>query len=177
MRRGEQRTVVVLVLAAVIVGCGSAAPRSAAVAGGCATGTLRVGSGPGWAEHSNPPTSVPYAIAAHHTAVAFIFGYPLRAGNPTNPFNKILWIVRTPGSGLTIRATPLGTRRPVVTVKLDDSAGAEIYPSHIDVPTAGCWHLSLRWARGSDSVDLPYGPLDVRPTVRRRQPGAKEAAG
>src|SRR5579862_1204148 len=152
------RTAAVLALAALIVGCGSSGRRSASVAGGCAAGSLRLGSGPRWAAGSNPPASTRYTVAAHDTAVAFLFGYPLRAGNASSPFNKILWIVRTPGSGLTIRATPLHARRPVVAIKVADSAGAQIYPSYVNVPAAGCWHMTVRWAGGTDSVNVPYGP-------------------
>jgi hypothetical protein len=89
-------------------------------------------------------------------AAAFIFGYPLRAGNPTDLANKILWIVRLPGSGLVVRASPLRATTPVITVKLNDSAGPEIYPSYVNVPQSGCWRLTLHWARYTDSLDLKY---------------------
>jgi len=161
----------VLVLAPLLAACGSSHHRPAPVAGGCAPAGLQVGSGPAWAAHSNPPMSVRYALAARRTAVAFIFGFPLRVGDPTDPANKILWIVRTPGSGLTIRATPLHARRPAVTVRLDDSAGPEIYPSYVNVPTSGCWHLTLQWAGHTDSVDLPYDPsCPVTPPSGPRPP-------
>jgi hypothetical protein len=154
-----RRTAAVLVTALVIVACGSSPHPPAMTAGGCSTATLPSGSGPAWAAHSNPPTFLPYAIGAHQTAAAFIFGYPLRAGAPTNPANKILWIVRTPGSGLTIRATPLRSPTPVVTVRVNDSAGPETYPSYVNVPTPGCWHLTVRWRGHTDSIDLSYRPI------------------
>ena len=106
--------------------------------------------------HANPPTRIPYATAAHATAAAFIFGYPLRAGHPTNPANKILWILRLPGSGLVIHATPVQAMTPIVTVTLPASSGPQIYPSYVDVPRAGCWHLELRWGGHSDSLNLAY---------------------
>lgn len=171
-----------MVLAALLLGaCGSSTShRSAAVAGGCGTTILHRGSGPAWAAGSNPPTETPYTAGARDTAAAFIFAHPLRAGNPTNPRNKILWIVRTPGFGLTIRATPLHTTTPTITVKANDSAGAEIYPSYVNVPKPGCWHMTISWATHTDSVDLNYAPnraADPPAAGRKRSPNPPIAAG
>jgi hypothetical protein len=153
-----------------IAGCGSASTPVARkspgkpVAGGCGASRLYRGGLPAWtapafALSSNAPPPWPFAIAQHGTAVAILFGYPLRAGNPTNRSNKVLWIMRLPrhGSPLTIRARPLDAERPLISVmRPADSSPGEIYPSEVDVPTAGCWHLTLRWARHTDSVDLRY---------------------
>lgn len=143
------------VAAAVVLaaGCGSGIGRRE-VAGGCGATRLYRGPLPSWIAHSNPPTGVPYAIAARGTAAAFIFGYPLRAGAPAGARNKVLWILRRPGSALLIDATQrAGTP---VRITLPDSSGPEIYPSYVNVPRGGCWHLALRWAGHSDSVDLAY---------------------
>lgn len=152
------RRTVVLLAAPLVVACGSSGHRPAPVLSGCAAGALHAGSGPIWASHSNPPSSTWYVVGAHQTATAFIFGFPLRAGHPGQTQNKILWILRAPGTALTIRATPLHATRPVVTATLHDSAGPETYPSYVNVPVAGCWHVNLRWAGHTDSVDLPYDP-------------------
>ncbi len=37
-----------------------------------------------------------------------------------------------------------------------DSSPGEIYPSYVNVPTAGCWHLTLHWAGHTDWIDLHY---------------------
>lgn len=90
-----------------------------------------------------------------------LFGYPLRAGHPSDPANKVLWIVRLPrgGSALSILATPARARGPLVRVEAPDNAGpGEIYPSYVNVPAPGCWHLSLHWAGHSDAIDLVYQP-------------------
>lgn len=74
--------------------------------------------------------------------------------------NKVLWIMKLPrlGSPLSIEATPVDASKPVIrsTFPADSSPG-EIYPSYVNVPNAGCWRLTLRWAGHEDSVDLRYG--------------------
>ncbi|MGI8507479.1 MAG: hypothetical protein ACR2MK_11890 [Solirubrobacteraceae bacterium] len=118
------------------------------------------GNLPAWTASARVPGSGPYAITEHGNAVG-IMGQ-LRAGHPRNPANKILWIVRLPrnGSDLVIRARPLSASSPVITVTLPpDSSPGEIYPSYVDVPEAGCWRLTLRWAGHTDSLELSY----VRP--------------
>jgi hypothetical protein len=144
----------------------TAVPTAAATAAGCGSTRLHRGHTPGWtapawAASSGAPTGLPYAVGVHDRAAAFVFGYPLRAGHPSDPSNKILWIVRIPrdGSYLVIHARPLHAAGPVVTVRRPpDSGPGEIYPSTVDVPTAGCWRMTLRWNGHTDSVDLPYRP-------------------
>ena len=76
-----------------------------------------------------------------------------------NHANKILWIMRLPrnGSPLTIEATPLHAAAPRVRLAWPaDSSPGEIYPSYVNVPTAGCWQIALRWAGHTDRLDLRY---------------------
>jgi hypothetical protein len=92
-------------------------------------------------------------------AAGFLFGNPLRAGKPTNPANKILWVVASPRDGSPLRVTghPLGATAPVVSATFPaNSAPGEIYPSIINVPAPGCWHFNLSWNGHSDAVDLRY---------------------
>ena len=138
---------------------------TAAVAG-CGVTKIAHGPVPGWtapafsdSRSRTPPW--PHAISEGGNVVAIVFGYPLRAGRPTNPANKILWIMRLQrnGSPLTIKARPLHSNAPPVTAVVPaDSSPGEIYPSYVNVPSAGCWRLSLRWAGHTDSIDLPYRP-------------------
>lgn len=157
------RVVALFLAAPLLVACGSSHPSSRptsqtiAPAGGCGASTLRNGTLPAWTASAGVPASGPYAITEHRNAVG-IMG-PLRAGHPRNPANKILWIVRLPrdGSDLVIRARPLSASKPVVTIRFPpDSSPGEIYPSSVDVPKAGCWRLTLRWAGHTDSLELPY---------------------
>jgi hypothetical protein len=100
-----------------------------------------------------------FSIGLHRKTLAYLFAH-LRAGHPTNPANKILWIVHPPrGSQLVIRAHPIASPHPLVTVRRTaDSGPGPIYPSYVDVPRAGCWQVTLRWSGGIDSLDLAYAP-------------------
>ena len=111
-------------------------------------------SSPGFASHLR------YAVSTGGNAVAVLFAYPLRAGRPENPANKILWIVRQPrrGQPLHIRARPVGfSARDVQTSWPANASPGEIYPSVDDVPLPGCWRFTLRWAGHTDVVALQYG--------------------
>jgi hypothetical protein len=96
------------------------------------------------------------------SAVGYLFGYPLRAVNSDGTSdNKILWYVRLPrdGNPLHIEARPGGQQAPVVqSVHPSGASPGEIYPSFVDVPTPGCWHVTLSWGPHTDTVDLQYLP-------------------
>jgi hypothetical protein len=126
--------------------CGSTAVRS--------DGRL-----PAWSMSAHPPSGVPYALSTHGDVIAILFGNPLRSGHPTGHSNKILWIVRQPRNSqpLHVTAHPLHLASPSVRVgETADSSPGEIYPSIIDVPTRGCWHLLLQWGGNRASLDLRY---------------------
>ncbi len=132
-----------------------------AIAGGCGTTAVYRGGIPGWTKPAfvDSGGSAGFGVADGGNAVAVLFAHPLRAGHPSNPFNKVLWIMREPrqGSPLTITATPLsGGGRTVHASFPADSSPGEIYPSYVNVPRAGCWHVTLRWAHHSDTIDLRY---------------------
>lgn len=171
------RAVGVVVLTGLLAGCGAGRPtlrpgprqihhaaHAALVAGGCGATRLLRGAPPAWtasafADSSPGPPPWPFALSARGTVVAIVFGYPLRAGHPTDRANKVLWIVRLPrhGSPLRIESRPLHARAPLLTRSWPaDSSPGEIYPSYADVPSAGCWRLSLRWDGHADSIDLRY---------------------
>ena len=125
---------------------------------GCDATRIRVGAAPHWAATANPP-HIPYALAARGRAAGFLFGNPLRAGDPAHKANKILWIVASPRDGKPLRlsAHPVGATAPVVTSTWPaNSEPGEIYPSIINVPAPGCWHFTLSWNGHSDTVDLRY---------------------
>ena len=133
-----------------------------AVLGGCGSTQVYKGGEPSWltsAGANNNPTDVPYFITDPPTASGFLFAYPLRAGNVSNPNNKILFVVGLPrdGNPLRVQGHPLGATSPITDQSFPaDSSPGEIYPSIVDVPSAGCWHFDLSWGENKTSVDLVY---------------------
>jgi hypothetical protein len=150
----------------ILCACGSGrhtltAKQATIVPGGCSQTGLRHGLPPRWAMAAFADSSSAigtFAIGVHRKALAYFAR--LRAGHPTNPANKILWIVHPPrGSELVIRVHPLGAAHPLITVRRPaDSSPGPIFPSYVDVPRAGCWDITLRWSGGIDSFDLAYAP-------------------
>jgi hypothetical protein len=72
------------------------------VLGGCGPSEAHRGPTPVWlndATGNNAPDGLPYVVA-DPAAAGFIFGYPLRAGHPVNPSNKILWASARPAMAL-----------------------------------------------------------------------------
>lgn len=103
---------------------------------------------------------VPYAMASGDP-VAAIFAGPLRAGHPTNPANKVLWVVGTGRDGhpLQIAASPDTAGRSVVHIRRPPNAGpGAIYPSYVNLPAPGCWQLALRWGRHHAEMDVQVWP-------------------
>ena len=132
------------------------------VTGGCGRTQAYQGPIPAWLERAdghNTPRGLPWVVGEPSSAAGFIFGYPLRAGHPSDPTNKVLWVVRTPrnGTALEIVAHPLGSSSPLLREQHPaDSSPGEIYPDGMDVPTPGCWHFQLSWATGRAELDLEY---------------------
>lgn len=165
------RVVAIVATMCLVLACGSTrsgvhpvASRTLVVSGGCGATKLYRGRPLGWtksafADSSPGPPPWPHALSERGNVVAIVFGNPLRAGEPADHTNKILWIMRLPrlGSPLTIEATPWHAATPLIRRSWPaDSSPGEIYPSYVNVPTAGCWHLTLRWAGHTDGIDLHY---------------------
>jgi len=132
---------------------------AAHVGGGCGTTPLLTGAAPGWASPANPPTYLRYGLAHAGGAAAFLFGYPLLAGDSGQRSDKVLWVVRYPRGGLPLQITghPLGAGSPVVSSTWPaNSSPGEIYPSDVVAPTAGCWQFTLAWNGHKDTIDLRY---------------------
>ncbi len=137
-------------------------PIAGEVPGGCGSTPVFNGQVPSWVDDAgahNNPVGLPYVVSTPATAAGFIFGYPLRAGHPQAPSNKILWVVGLPrdGSALVITGHPLKSTTPAIQqTQATDSGPGEIYPSIVDVPQPGCWHLDLSWAGHLAAVELVY---------------------
>ncbi len=115
---------------------------------------------PIWARlgFSGSKPRMPYVLGQDGKIAAIQFADPLFSPPSMRYSNKILWVSRRPyppGSDLQISAqelvgnTPVG---PLVHRTVPGGPG----PSIIDLPSAGCWQLELRWSGRSDRLDLRY---------------------
>ncbi len=127
----------------------------------CAPAAIHNGAPPRWTAaawaDSSPGFKMPYALAAGDAAAAFYFAPSLRAGHPTNPANKVLWVVRFPRNGHPLAITARAGRDSSLLVSSSwpaDSYPGEIYPSYVDLPKPGCWHLELVWGSHRTSLDV-----------------------
>jgi hypothetical protein len=181
-RRAGAATAIALALAS----CGGAAPAGSPMARVvCAAAAIHHGPPPAWTAgawvDSSPSFSVPYAVAIGGQAAAFFFAESLRAGHPTDPANKVLWVVRSPRDGmpLTISARRAGSRSPPVRISEPaDSGPGEIYPSYVDLPQPGCWRLALAWGSHRAAINVHVAPTrsPSAATVARRARARARAA-
>lgn len=145
----------------------AAPPRAASVtvsrpatAGTCAS-ALAYGPLPTWARAGfQPPTvAMPYVLGAQGDIVAVLWARhdPLVTPTPPGRANKILWVSKLlqSGSSLQITAQRLAGGTTVGPIERRTVVGGP-GPSTIDMPTAGCWHFTLRWGGHTDTVNLPY---------------------
>jgi hypothetical protein len=164
-----RKLIALAVAAMVAAGCSSqrsstpspTPQASIQAAGSCGSTPVLQGGIPAWLDdagaHNNP--GLPYVIASPPQAAGFLFAQPLKVGHPENPTNKILWVVRKlrKGQSLEITGHPVNATVPSIdVVEAPNSGPGEIYPSVVDVPQAGCWHLDLAWAGNHASVELLY---------------------
>lgn len=129
----------------------SPSAKPVTMSGGCGSTPIFKGGAPVWMLQLEGPSVytdvTPYALASPPMAAAVIFGYPLRAGHPQNPDNKILWLVSLPprAGSLDIAAHLVGTDTPLVSQSAAFLASGDI-PSIIDMPQPGCWQFDLSWS-------------------------------
>lgn len=137
----------------------AAAVRAVAspVSGGCGQTPLSVGGLPEWTQRAAPPRETPYAVSHEGNVVAVLFGYPLRAGKSVeNPSNKILWVMRDSRDGQPLKLSLRSSGQTVKVERVADSVPGEIYPSAVDVPTAGCWTVQADWNGHQATLELSY---------------------
>jgi hypothetical protein len=129
------------------------------IAGPCVS-DVDMGVLPTWARagFSDPEPAMPHVMSTSGDVVAILFGYPLSSPPRAQVNNKILWVLRDGlDSPVEISAQRMGAAIPAgepVSRRLDDGFG----PSIVDLPTAGCWRLTLMFAGRTDSIDLEYVP-------------------
>jgi hypothetical protein len=172
----QEATVIGVVVAAALLlaacgGSGTASTRHAAatVPPRCVPAAIHRGAPPRWTaaawSDSSPDFRVPYALASGDAAAAFFFAPRLRAGHPENPSNKVLWVVRFPRNGHPLQITARLGRDPAEVVRSSwsaDSSPGEIYPSGVDLPKPGCWHVALAWGSHRARLDVQVHPAAKR---------------
>lgn len=145
-----------------LLACAGAFVTAAPAAAATAPCSPRVNQGvlPEWARtgFSDPRPRMPHALGRAHRIVAIIFGYPLLAPPGETRSNKILWVSHRAGrplSDLRIRAQKMHGRRKLGRHEVRVVRGGP-GPSGINLPSPGCWRLSLTWSGRSDTLDLRY---------------------
>ena len=160
----RRRAVLVLALVVlfgvvVVLVAWAADGRSQHQASACKSRVVR-GVLPVWARagFSEPKPRMPHVFSAAGKLTAILWADPLLSPRPKNHNNKILWVARvadSSGSDLIISAQRMIGSTDVgspVARKLIGGPG----PSIINMPAAGCWRFTLRWAGQRDSMDLTY---------------------
>jgi hypothetical protein len=163
------RSLIALVVLVTVSACGVPGPASPAPTTGASAGTAqtaacdaRIDRGvlPDWARagFSEAEPKVAHVVGTLGEVAAILFGDPLSAPSSGDHANKILWVARrgsATASDLEISAQRMDgselVGRPVER-RVPGGPG----PSTIDLPDAGCWRMTLRWADRTDSLDLEY---------------------
>ena len=109
---------------------------------------------PEWARggFSDPEPVMPFVLSSSGNVVAILFGDTLTSPPRPDVANKVLWVWRNPpliSTQARMTARLDGTGRPV-TAGLPSPVG----PSYVDLPAPGCWHVTLTWPGGSDTLKL-----------------------
>ena len=144
----------VLAAAGIVAGIALAQPPETSPAGPAepsACTPLRTDKPPVWARGGFTGQGYPpYATSSSGDVVAIVFGNPLSAPPSEQHANKILWVVRG-GATTHIRVVARleGSGR---STRMRVPAG----PSIVDMPSAGCWKLSLHLGDRQDSINLRW---------------------
>jgi len=141
----------------------AAPPSSSPVTGPAGCGSIYpAGSArPAWVQSAGSGLDgLTWVLSSEQNMVGMLFGAPLRAGSRDDGrSNKILWISREPRNGSALKITGTTDKGDSMSaLQAADASPGEIYPSIVNVPAPGCWHLNLAWGRNTATVDLYYGP-------------------
>jgi hypothetical protein len=149
-----------LVAAVVIAGCGRSVPvTSPSQSGAACNPNVVTAVLPDWARagFTDAAPVMPYEVGNSGEIAAIVFGFPLLAPPSTVRSNKILWVSRQVmlADRLDISAQQMDGVTAVGNPVMQSVAGGP-GPSIVDLPAAGCWRFTLRWADRTDTVDLAY---------------------
>ncbi|XVU29000.1 hypothetical protein ACQPZJ_18640 [Actinoplanes sp. CA-054009] len=117
---------------------------------------MRTDALPDWARagFSWDGSGMPHVFGERGEILAVVFGAPLKSPPAEDRANKILWVAREsvePGGDLVVSAVLDGTD-----VRAEQKVAGGPGPSLVDLPRAGCWHLTLTWSGRTDTMDLIY---------------------
>ncbi|HKE63312.1 MAG TPA: hypothetical protein VKB59_01540 [Micromonosporaceae bacterium] len=109
---------------------------------------LTKGDLPVWARagFSPPFDATPFVTSKHGDLVGVLFSYPMKSPGQ----NKILWVSQGHAGQMDIAAQLVGTSQVV------DVGFVDVGPSYVNMPTPGCWHLTLDGVGWTDTIDLAY---------------------
>lgn len=115
---------------------------------------------PTWARagFSSSRPRMPFVLGKAGKIAAIQWADPLVSPPSARYNNKILWVSRrtsVPGSDLQISAQKLVGDTLVGRLVHRTVTGGP-GPSIINLPSAGCWQIKLRWSGRSDTLDLRY---------------------
>jgi hypothetical protein len=148
----------VLIVALLASGCTAPAPSKVVApspATGCGSAVL-TDPLPTWARagFGTDGGGIPHVLGRHGDILGVLFGGRLSAPPAPDRSNKILWVSRLPvtrGDPLEITAQLDGTTQAV-----NREVAGGPGPSIIDLPSPGCWHVTLSWSGNTDAMDLIY---------------------
>ena len=125
-----------------------------------ACGTVDRGVLPTWARtgFSDARPKIPHVLGDRGQITAILFE-DMTSGDREK---KVLWVARDPWTGTTDLTITARDGKDVVRRTVAGGPG----PSGLELPHAGCWDLTLRWAGRQDRLRLAYGASDPGQSVR-----------
>src|SRR3954452_10501277 len=128
-----------------LAGCGSSGKPEKT-----ACGTVDRGVLPSWARtgFSDAQPKIPHVIGEQGRITAILFEDMLSGDRE----KKVLWVARDPWTGTTDLEISARDGKDVVERTVAGGPG----PSGLQLPHAGCWRLTLRWADLHDTLAVRY---------------------
>jgi hypothetical protein len=128
-----------------LAGCGGSGEPDAS-----ACGTVDRGVLPSWARtgFTEAQPKIPHVLGEQGRITAILFEDMLSGDRE----KKVLWVARDPWTGATDLKISARDGEDVVERTVAGGPG----PSGLELPHAGCWQLTLRWADQEDTLALRY---------------------